>query len=357
MKNPYFYRAVMKAYENLIPGDMFPSFFIYLETDPKSIDINIHPTKTEIKFEDENAIWQIIYVTIKEALGKFNVVPSLDFDRDPAFNVPVLKKGEDVRQPSITVNPDYNPFKSERPAGGGYREKIRQESVKYWENMYEGLKTEPAVQGSLPVPEPLATGQIESSSSFFQFKGRYILTSVKSGLMVIDQKRAHERILFEEYIGVINTKSLISQKTLFPETLQLNPTDYETLKEIKNDLLKLGWEIGMKEKNTIEILGIPGYHQFENPAQNIEKFIEAYKTTSPDFNEKAVERIALSLAKSTAIQYDATLSFMEMNNLFDRLFACSNPNYTADGKKVISIIPTDEIVKKMNNFAKNTDDE
>ncbi len=355
MRHPYFHKAVMQAYEKLLPSDAFPSYFLFLELDPAGIDINVHPTKTEIKFENEVAIWQFIHAAVRTSLGKHNVVPSIDFDQEGSIDIPVKSKNKDeVRFPEIKINPDYNPFESEKtpsvkiPKASG-SEKI---NLSRWEDLYQGkqLILKPEKDPS-PGKEPDVFSQSRESFSqkrVLQLKQKYILSPVKSGLMVIDQKRAHERILFEKFMEVLHSESVASQQQLFPQTIELEPGDAELLKNILNDLLSLGFDIREFGKNTFIINGTPGMLDVSSPEIIIQKLLEEYKNSPVDAKARAKEQVAISLAKASALDYGTELKQEEIDHLIDNLFACKTPNFSPEGKKVLTIISLEDFEKIFN---------
>jgi DNA mismatch repair protein MutL len=345
----------MQAYEKLLPPDTFPSYFLFFELDPANIDINVHPTKTEIKFENDRAIWQIIHAAVRESLGKHNVVPSIDFDQNGNIEIPVPGKNtSDVAFPEIKVNPDYNPFNTEKSGVSfGNREfKTGKPNLNHWEDLYEGVEKEPSpkprrIQFDTDSRDDLYGYPKEpfAGKKVLQLKQKYILTPVKSGLMVIDQKRAHERILFEKFMEVLKSDSVASQQQLFPQTVELNPADAELLKSILSDLLSLGFDIREFGKNTFIINGTPGVLDVSSPELVIEKLLEEYKNSPLEAKKKAKEQIAISLAKASALDYGTDLKPEEVDRLIDNLFACSTPNFSPDGKKVLTIIQTEDIEK------------
>ena len=352
MRNPYLHKAIMDAYEKIIPHGSIPAYFINLKVPADTIDINIHPTKTEVKFEDQQAIWQILNASVKEALGKNNIVPSLDFDQEGNIGIPPLKKNREVNPPSIEVDPDYNPFEKETGSPdnpGSQQSWTDKENLKNWESLYQDFEQPPG-QRTITLTSKAGSGtksgstESRDASKFLQFKDRYIMTPVKSGLMIINQHRAHTRILYEYYLQTQGNRSGIIQKQLYPEEIQLNNSDYNLLKDIKDEVKKIGIEIRLKSSNTIEVKGIPAESDITNPLMVIESLLEQY-ADNKDFGESLMERIALSLARATAIQYGRVLEHEEMRELLDRLFACSAPNYTPDGQKVVSFIKTEEIEK------------
>ena len=347
MKHPYFHRAVMNAYEKLLPADYFPSYFIYLEADPASIDINIHPTKTEIKFEEEPAIFQIILAATREALGKFNLVPSIDFDTEQAIEIPPLKRNGSFRVPEISHNIGYNPFEAERKGFENFASRSENDVLKNWEKLYR----DPAMPAENNIPEPETQQRLDlegqpAGNRFLQLKYRYILTTVKSGLMVIDQHHAHERILYEQYLHALAHNHSVAQQTLFPETLELDPSDYLLTLELIDDLHTLGFDVRDFGSNTVVLNGCPADLQNPNPKELLESILNDYKDKQTDIKVKTRERLIMSLAAASAIRYGKPLSSDEMQDLVDRLFACENPNYSPDGHSVISIIPLEEIEKR-----------
>jgi len=344
MKHPYFHKAVAEAYQNILPADSIPIYFIFMEADPASIDINIHPSKTEIKFEDERSIWQILMASVREALGRFNIVPSLDFDNEGLIEIPVRRSTDSIPEPpGIKINPGFNPFNGDEPQmqRPDFIEKFEMENNANWEKLYTALENENE--------NPEQTEKIEESGrKFFQIKNKYIVCPVKSGLMLIDQKRAHERVLYEKFLECLSTNRAVSQTELFPLTIELNPSDYQVLKETEDELRILGFTIQFKEKNKIILKGRPSGSGAFDPVAMLEIIIEEFKNTQggPAAGEK--ERLAVAMAAASAIQYGKPLDKSEMENLFDTLFACSAPNYTPKGKPIINIITLEDLDKKFN---------
>jgi DNA mismatch repair protein MutL len=355
MRHPYFNKAIMQAYQQLLPPDTFPSYFLFLEIDPGNIDINVHPTKTEIKFENERDIWQIIHAAVRESLGKHNVVPSIDFDQSGNIDIPVPQRSfENIQFPEIRVNPDYNPFETGKSISTGSFGKTPagKKNLDRWEDLYTGtqLKLKPEPENSTENEDVIF------SQSSFQFSGKktlqikqkYILTPVKSGLMVIDQKRAHERILFEKFMEVLKSDSVASQQMLFPQTIELNPADAAILQSILPELLSLGFDIRDFGKNTFIISGTPGVLDVSSPELVVEKLLEEYKNSPVDARSKAKEQIAISLSKASSLDYGTDLKQEEIDHLIDNLFACATPNFSPEGKKVLTIIPVTDIEKSFN---------
>jgi DNA mismatch repair protein MutL len=339
MKHPYFHKAVIEAYQNILPLEAIPSYFIFMEIDPASIDINIHPTKTEIKFEDERSIWQILMASVKEALGRFNIVPSLDFGDEVLIDIPVISSFKNIPDPpSIEIDPRYDPFAGEEKMSNQNRiiERFEKENNSGWEKLYTALEREE--------PEPV---KIERERKFFQIKNKYIVCPVKSGLMLIDQKRAHERILYEKFLENLNNNRSISQTELFPVNIELNPADIFILKEIEDDIRLLGFNFQFSDKNMISITGRPSEIGSADPVMTLEILLEEYKKTQSDPSTEAREKVAAAMAGASAIPYGKILMKNEMEDLFDTLFSCKAPNYSPKGKPVINILTLEEIDKRL----------
>ncbi len=353
MKHPFFHKAIMQAYEKILPPDSIPSYFIYFDLDPADIDVNIHPTKTEIKFENESAIWQILHASVRESLGKFNVVPSIDFDQSGSIDIPMpLHHFDEVNIPEIKVDPTYNPFETKAQAksysGSTYQQtSYEKPTVTNWQSLYKGLENNTGVNAEPPVDEPvqIKIEEQQTTRSSVQFKNKYILTPVKSGLMVIDQKRAHERILYERLLHILDNHEVASQQQLFPETFELNASDATLLSSILPDLKALGFDIREFGGNTFIINGTPGVLNTSSPVEIIESLLEEYKNSALNLQEKARETVAASLSQASAIPYGQALKPGEINELIDNLFACQTPNFSPKGKKVLAIMPLDDFEK------------
>lgn len=353
MKHPFFHKAIMQAYEKILPPDSIPSYFISFNLNPADIDVNIHPTKTEIKFENESAIWQILQASVREALGKFNIVPSIDFDQAGSVEIPIpLHSFDEVTIPEIKIDPTYNPFETKTPAknysGGSFQQSpITRTNTTNWQSLYKGLGTDLPKPDEQPVDEPVQfkIEEQQTTKNSVQFKNKYILTPVKSGLMVIDQKRAHERILYERLMQVLENHEVASQQQLFPETFELNASEATLLTGILPDLRALGFDIREFGKNTFIINGTPGVLNTSSPIEIIESLLEEYKNSPLNLQEKARETVAASLAQASAIPYGHALKPGEINELIDNLFACQTPNFSPKGKKVLSIMPLDDFEK------------
>lgn len=365
MRHPYFHKAIMDAYEHLIPVGEQVSYFIYFDVDPGNIDVNIHPTKTEIKFENEQAIWQILTAAVKETLGKFNAVPSIDFDTEGMPDIPAFESSPyaGIQPPKTTYNPDYNPFNTSAVPPSSYSSKPSRD----WEQLYEGLEHHSSAQhiqksypddgdyftaASMEQPvtptlydhsEEAAMG--EKSSQHYQFKGRFILTSVKSGLMIIDQQRAHIRILYDQYLEQITRRQGASQGMLFPDIVQFPVSEVPVLQEIMEDLSYLGFELTDLGGGSYAINGIPSGIEGLNPVELIQSMVHTAMEKGGKVKEEVQSNLALTLAKAAAIVPGQVLTNEEMNGLVDGLFAVATPNYTPDGKTVLSVLQEDELEK------------
>ncbi len=355
MKHPFFHRAIMQAYEKILPPDAIPSYFIYFDLNPAEIDVNIHPTKTEIKFENESAIWQILQASVREALGKFNIVPSIDFDQAGSVDIPMpLRDYADIRTPEIKVNPEYNPFNqasSTRNYSGTEKSHTptpaQRSNLSSWQSLYKGLEPDFSEKKEEHEGDPVQfrIEEQQTLKSSVQFKNKYILTPVKSGLMVIDQKRAHERILYERLIQAMGTNEVACQQQLFPETFELNASDAALLTSILTDLRSLGFDIRDFGKNSFIINGTPGVLDTSTPVEIIESLLEEFKNSPVNLQEKAREKVAISLAQASAIPYGHALKPVEISELIDNLFACQTPNFSPKGKKILSIMPLEDFEK------------
>jgi len=352
IRHPYFHRAVTTAFEPLIAANEKPGYYIYFQVDPDTIDVNIHPTKTEVKFENEQALWQILMVTIKESLGKFNAVPTIDFDRDDAPEIPIYNSSHPASMPKVNVDPGYNPFHS-------HRAEIPKPAVPAfgWEQLYKGFEREKEQDehidsdgsGTLfkPAGGDRSLPETDLFPEHYQYKQRYILTSVKSGLMMIDQHRAHVRILFDKYLGQIKNKRGIAQRVLFPEVLDLSASEAAVLPSIMEDLEALGFELSDLGSHSFAIQAVPSEIENAAPSSLVRSMIAKSIETESDLKSEIQESIALSLANLTAIPYGSTLTTEEMLLLVNQLFASPSPTYTPDGKTIISVISDVEIEKKM----------
>ena len=354
IRHPYLHRAVLEAYQGLLPPDTLPAYFIYMTADPATIDVNIHPTKTEVKFEDERSVWQIMLASVREALGRFNVVPSIDFGPEGAVEIPVIMgKTPPPPLPQIEVDHTFNPFEGteyQRP-----ETKWKWDAERYlprdWESLFtitarSGNKSESESGDDMSTGQSADSGQATGQRRFFQVKNRYIMCPVISGIMMIDQRRAHERVLYEKYLTSLGDGPKPAQVSLFPVEAELNPGDMVIIEEIGDQLRMLGFEIKAGKNGRVTITGHPAASRNANPLSMLETIIAEYKHSMGDPAIGARERIALSMARASAIQYGTPLTHTEMEELFDMLFACALPNYSPSGKTVMNIITLEELDRR-----------
>lgn len=382
MRHAYFAKAVAEAFNGLIPeGEQIP-FFLYLTIDPANIDVNISPTKTEVKFENEPAIWQIINAGIRESLGKFYAVPTIDFDNAQTTEIPVMDVSRNsVAPPEVTIDTSYNPFSASesasygndsaffangamslRPAGdgnpvdgipskshgGGFQTARSKASAADWTRLYGQLAPQTEVrseqqmdmfEGDVPVEEEEIGGQ------HFQFKGQYIISATRSGLMIIDQHRAHMRILYDRYISQMDRQENVTQGLLFPELLTLPLSDAQTLEEIIDDVRHLGFDLESIGGGSYSINGLPSGIEGLVPQVLVKDIVDSVRQGEQPGMADYRHRIALSLAKAAAIVEGQVLTQPEMDVLMSDLFKSSNPNLTPDGKVIIALLKQANILK------------
>lgn len=376
MRHPYFHKAIISSYSELIPDDEQPNYFLNFSVDPESIDVNIHPTKTEIKFENELPIWQILAAAVKESLGRFSAVPQIDFDTIDAPEIPAFNDHTVVTAPEDGVDPTYNPFKpqskssvgggsSYHPQSAGNFDGYSSNPLPDWEKLYQNFEkgkqkgiasiTEQDVEDSfsdIGEVEPVNNGvQAEiitpdmSSAMCMQMKGRYILSPIKSGLMIVDQHRAHVRVLFEQYIKQLDATTISSQRVLFPEVLQLTTSQNIILKELEPEMEKIGFNLAQLSGNDWSINAVPAGMENVNIKDTILQVIDEVSMGGTSITTKVYESIALRVAKSAAIPYGKTMLQEEMDTLLSKLLCLPNPNYTPDGKTIISVLSNDQLEK------------
>ena len=347
MKHPYFGKAVMAPFERLVPqGEQVP-YFIYFDVAPADIDVNIHPTKTEIKFDNEQAIWQILSAAVKEAVGKFNEVPQINFDTEGRPDIPVFSSGgmEGTGSlPKVQYNPQYNPFKTKPSTGWGQEE---------WESLYPPTQGSSDTQEQELFPPEEADGGMEATPAseivtdrspvHYQYKGRYIMTAVKSGLMIIDQHRAHIRVLYEEYMKKVRNHSWMTQKVLFPEVVEFSSAESETLSRMMPQLTAMGFSISDLGGGSFSVNGIPAGVEGLNAAALLRNLVVSVMEMAPTVKEQMESALALDLARNAAIPTGQLLSNEEMESLVNNLFLCDNVSLTPDGKPVLCILKQSEI--------------
>lgn len=331
MRHPYFHKAVLNAYSGMLQGEETPSYYIYLEVNPENIDVNIHPTKTEIKFQDEQAIFQILMATVREALGKFNIAPSLDFDRSGYVEIPTQGKAPSSLPITHSAVP-YNPFQQSRERANSLN----------WQSMYS---TPIAERKSLQEQQQMLFEQTWSVNQVYQYSGRYLMLPTEGGLMMVDQHRAHICVLYNLYLHHISETRMASQQLLFPEVLDVAPDEVVVINDILDDLQKVGFDIAQLSPLSFTISGVPALLEDKDPVVALKNILSAVQV-SGSVHDHVQKTIALSLAKETAIPYGKVLQKEEIEDLLRRLLALPNYRYTEDGKVVISIITDDELAKK-----------
>ena len=373
MRHPYFAKAVQTAYERLIPdGEQVP-FFLNLEVAPEKIDVNIHPTKTEIKFEDETPIWQILLAAVREALGKHGVVPSLEFNTEGRPDIPVFTPGgNDVPAPQIEVNPDYNPFdtspsylsgKGGGAGGSSYTYNNKPAVDRHWQNAYAAAfpdkketdfgdvpdfpadQDAPAAQMFQSLPSEEQGEMKKSETDYFQFRGQYIITPVKSGLMLIDQHRAHVRILYDRFMARFADKPSVTQRLLFPQRLTLPPSEAVAFEKMMQDLQSVGFEVSSLGGGDFSVLGTPAGTEGLDASELLQDILQETLDGKSDAADGIRHRIALTLARRAAMPVGEYLSGAEMSALVDQLFSTGTPNFTPDGQTVLVIMAVENIEK------------
>lgn len=380
MKHPYFHKAVMQAYEGLIPAGEQPNYFIYFSLDPATIDVNIHPTKTEIKFENEQPIWQIVMAAVRETLAKSSAIPSLDFDLEDAIEIPVynpVKEPTAYKAPKLQLDTEYNPFDT----AGSYKKPEFD-----WSKLYQGFEEDKAAvqqelaaleaaekagrenpatnlaepdassiaqpatgkacqPGMLTSPEGSALFQ-EAANPCYQYKGRYIITSLKSGLALIDQHRAHIRILFDQYQTSIRQQQGISQQVLFPEIIEFTAEEAAVLPRLLDDLRFMGFDLSYLGNDSYAINGLPAGIENLDPVSLLKDMVSRAIETGCDQPDAVCAVIAYSLARAAAIRPGKILSADEMDYLIASLFSSNESNLTPDGKTILSLLTDTELEKR-----------
>jgi len=346
IKNAYLNHAVSSAFENLLSGGYFPTYFLYLTVPTHSIDINIHPTKTEIKFDDEKTLYAILRSTVKHSLGQYNVAPILDFERSASFDTPYDFKNKNTQTPRVTVNPDFNPFKSEEQKAINFP--FKRETTQQWESLYTGIDVQNIEVESEIVNTSLFSEE-KSNSKTYQIHNKYIVSSIKSGIVYINQNLAHQRILYEDFLENITVKEAASQQLLFPLELSFNKDDIYLIKEIKEDLENIGFLFDKILAETIVIKGIPVTITESQITIIIEQLLEDIKNDVPDASFSQLDIMAKSLAKSLAIKTGTKINLREQEEIVNKLFNCKQPDLSPFGKTTFVTINIDEIDKKFNN--------
>ncbi|MFM7079653.1 MAG: DNA mismatch repair endonuclease MutL [Bacteroidota bacterium] len=330
IKSSYINHAISDAFDDLLPLNTFPSYFLFIEIDPSKIDINIHPTKTEIKFEDEKSVYAIIRAATKRALGKFSISPSLDFDQETAFNIPVSMYGTMPKQPEVKVDRSYNPFQAENNP---------RKSTQGWENLY--IKS---TEQSSDLFEAESTSGLKQKTKIFgQFALKYILVSTTEGLLLIDQKRAHERILYDRHAKLLNQAGQVVQQDLFPLKIEFSTLDAQLLKEMEPELKKIGFDLSAFGGSSFVLNGVPSGTERGSEKRILEAILESYKNQSTLSKDHQTEKILRSVSTSIAIKYGVALNTEEMEKLVNDLFECEAKEWSPTGKKTFKLLTEQDL--------------
>jgi len=345
IRNPFLNHAVYEAYKELISFQSHPKYFLFLELDPKHIDINIHPTKTEVKFTDEKAIYMLLLSVVKRALGKANVAPSLDFETSITSDFVTTDKI--YTQPKVSFNPDYNPFKPSQASPFGKNESDLQKANKQnWESLFTGFKETAEVETTDEKQHAIEAIKKEAVDySVFQLNSKYIVTSYDKNVLIIDQQRAHERIVYEHYLNTKGNDRIASQQILFPEQIELSANDFNLIKDLKEEFNLLGFDIEEFGKNSIVVNGVPADLQEFNVVQTVEGILETFKLNTIDAKIEKHDNLCRAIAKNTCIRYGKILEEEEMKLIVNHILECENPLYTANGKPVMMEVELTEIEK------------
>lgn len=345
IKDAYLNHAVSSAFEELLPQGTYPSYFLFFTIDPARIDVNIHPTKTEIKMEDEKSVYAILRSSVKRALGKYSIAPTLDFDQEQAINVPLSKLNQPPLQPQIKINREYNPFKTVQPNPAPANEiKVQRD----WEKLYaiarqnetDNIKTAPQ-QGTLPIE----TSELQEHASFMQLFKNYIAVGLSEELWLVDQQLAHERILFERNLQMLKGAPVAAQQNLFPLQFEFDTRQVAAITEIIDDLNKSGFDLQPFGKNTFVLNSVPSYLEKGEEKKVLETLIEELLSgESASFSPE--EKTAAAIARSACIKSGKTLEEKEMRSLFSELMNCEIPFYSRSGKPIIFKLEKNEIDRK-----------
>ena len=350
IKSSYLNHAIQTAFEGLLKDGYNASFFLFLEVEPERIDINIHPTKTEIKFDDEHTLYAILRSTVKHSLGQFNIAPVLDFERDPELDTPYDYKKKQALSPTIEVDSNFNPFKSEgKSSNAGTYTKT---SAAGWESLYVGLEAETKNNNEFSSIQFESDSETEAlfgsqnQHSTYQVFNKYILSSMKSGMLLINQNRAHQRILYESFLKQMTSKEAMSQQLLFPMILDYTPKEIELLNSVKEDLEHTGFVFKNISSDSIEISGIPVNIKEAEIGGLLEQLISDVENEVPESNFSAIDLLAKSMAKSLAIRNGVNLSYREQEHIVNSLFACKEPNMSPTNKLTFVTVSSEELDKK-----------
>ena len=346
VRDPYLNHAVIKAYEGILPADSFPLYVLFIEIDPAKIDINVHPTKTEIKYDDERAIYAILQSAVKRSLGRYNITPTLDFNQETGFSQMISPKPlEEITPPSIRFNPDYNPFEGGNSGAGRQSPTIPHQ----WDTLYQITQKAESKQLALHGEEAGSAGEQlpQTRKQPYQLHSRYIISQIHSGFILIDQHAAHERILFEQFRQQQESRQGASQQSLFPQTVTLSGSDFQLITDLLPDIQALGFQIREFGKHTFVVEGIPAdLTAGVNEREVLERLLEDYKNNQALLKLPKHEQLARSLARHAAIKPGTVLAANDMTELIDRLFACEMPNVSLNGKPIILTFTLQELIER-----------
>ena len=358
IKSAYLNHAVNAAFEGLLRDGTHASYFLYLEVDPKSIDINIHPTKTEIKFDDEHTLYALLRSSVKHSLGQFNIAPVLDFEHNSNMDTPYNYKNKEASNPVVEVDRSFNPFKDEKSQGKNLTPTFKKDSGSGWESLYVGLESKGnnkeeafsqfQVENDQEMPSMFDNASKEKTQKTFQIHGKYIVNTIKSGMLVIDQHRAHKRVLYEQFLQHITVKEAVSQQLLFPLSMKFSNMEIAILAGLKEQLEQTGFVFSKLEGDTVEISGVPISLEASSVAKVFDDLINAIENEVPDNHFSQTDLIAKSLAKSLAIKRGQYLTLQEQEHLVNSLFACKEPLISPTNRATFITMQVDEIDKKFN---------
>lgn len=357
IKSPYLNHAINAAFEGLVKDVHHPTYFLNLTVAPNSIDINIHPTKTEIKFDDEHTLYAILRSAVKHSLGQFNIAPVLDFENDVSLDTPYNYKDKTAEMPAVEVDRFFNPFSENKPSRVSKSPSYKRESPAQWESLYVGLESKGTRNEqdfseiefeSDQKTESLFkdSKQTETNQSTYQFHNKYIISTIKSGMLVIDQHRAHQRVLYEGLLKSMTVKEAVSQQLLFPLQLHFSTTEMAIIEQLKDDLEATGFVFSAFNDETVEITGVPVNVPASEVSIILDQLISDVENEVPDSHFSAVDLLAKSMAKSLAIKTGQALSSMEQEHLVNSLFACKEPSVSPNNRPTFVTLTVDELDKK-----------
>jgi len=345
IKDPYLNHAVMGAYSELLQADTYPLYVLFIDIDPANIDINVHPTKTEIKYQDDRSIYAIIRAAVKRSLGRYNITPSLDFDQERGFSQMISPKPlDEIVPPSINFNPSFNPFDDPGKKSVEKRSALNQN----WESLYEiSQKPQFSQLGLHSDEETEEQEEQQGGKTIFQLHNRFIISQIRSGFLLLDQQAAHERILFERFLKQLENQQGASQQSLFPQTITLSVSDFELIQDLLDDIRSLGFQLRPFGKTAYVVEGIPADLASTVDESNVlEQLLETYKNNQQANRLSKRENLARSLARNAAVKAGMPLSPTAMVDIIDKLFACESPTISLSGKPVVITFTLKEILEK-----------